>query len=319
MRDLGAYLQDRWIETEFSKVAEEDISGEMYAPFYELFQDALSTYLPGIILYSKNGTLATPFTAADNPLDYRIYLLKGEFSAWMTFLKERFESLSWDIRYRFHENTGVYQLVAQEVRRDIEPEDADDYFKRGEYIDVSKVDLNIQNIRNVIQLAYTNPGKKQNNVIVQDNDSITRYGRRWMLLAEPDDSMISVESEALRMANAILKDLATPFVEMEIEIPFNYAVELSDFYTFQADNVHFDVDTSLGVVSYESKFKISEKGEAQSSTTLQLRGKPAGRVARWLNRAANFTSEKIGLRIVDTSTNVAARLGNGDFLQYSRG
>jgi hypothetical protein len=311
-RDLGGQLQDRWIETESS--------ARIPPTRLEIaLQNVLNKYLPGIILYSQNGNESQPFLPSDNDVEYSVSVVGLNYKSWLNHLRNIYESLGWDIRYKYNAPTNAFQLVAYDIRRDILSTSADDVFLKYEYYGVSQANLNIQNIRNVIQLAYIDEQNNQQSFIVQSGSSISTYGRRWMLVSETEKSLISDVFEASRMANAILKDLSTPFVEMQITIPFNYAVELADYYTFKANGVQFDADTSLAVIAYETKFKISSSGEIESSTSLSLRGKPAGRVSRWINKTAVYSNERIGLRITDTSTNVAARLGNGDFLQYSRG
>lgn len=120
-------------------------------------------------------------------------------------------------------------------------------------------------------------------VEVGDDASITKYGRRWMQLAQDfTGSQIDTPTEARDLAWAAVQDLAEPTVEHEVAgMPYFWPVQLDDYYTFNSNDVHYDAALLLGVVGYEH---VLEEGTA--TTRLMLRGKPSIGVGRWMRAAA---------------------------------
>lgn len=151
-------------------------------------------------------------------------------------------------------------------------------FGPNRYYAPKRVSLDRSGIRNVIRVKYGVSDLDRTTVEVSDSGSIAKYGRRFMEVAEAGSSQINTEAEGRYMAAAILDDLSEPDVNLSIQVPFFWPVELvGDVYTFAADDYHFDSDQELAVVSY--KHNLTPK---LSRSDLMLRGKPSGGFKRWL-------------------------------------
>ncbi len=110
--------------------------------------------------------------------------------------------------------------------------------------------------------------------------SIDALGRRYMELAE-EGTPINTVAEADAMVAAALSDLATPPIEFGIDAYFYPWVQLNDFYLFTANDVHFDSDQSLAIVSYRHTITMDADGRQVFSTDMGTRGKPTCGSLRW--------------------------------------
>jgi hypothetical protein len=151
-------------------------------------------------------------------------------------------------------------------------------FSKSEYTKISNLSVSRADIRNVVEVTFGRFADDRTTVVVDDALSIAAYGRRWCGIDENATSQIDTETEATEMATAVLDDLKEPDVTQSVELPYFWPVEVGDLYTFLANGYHYDTDIDLAVVSWAHS--IDEKS---AKTTLSLRGKPAGGVARWLN------------------------------------
>jgi hypothetical protein len=155
-------------------------------------------------------------------------------------------------------------------------------FDPDRYFDFRQLTISRSGVRNVIRVKY---GVKQNDrttIEVSDSGSITKYGRRFMEVAEAGSSQIDTEGEARSMAEAILEDLKDPEATLQVESPYFWPVETgNDYYTYAANDYHFDTAQSLGVIGYQHSLTAN-----RSRTTLTLRGKPSGGFKRWLELEA---------------------------------
>lgn len=155
-------------------------------------------------------------------------------------------------------------------------------FGPSRYYEPTRLSISRAGIRNVLRVKFGVTQFDRTTVEVFDSNSITKYGRRFMEIAEAGSSQIDTEGEARAMADAILQDLAEPEANLTVPIPFYWPVELiGDTVTFTANGVHFDTDQTLAVVA--ARHSLSP---GQSRTELAVRGKPSGGFKRWLELEA---------------------------------
>lgn len=138
-------------------------------------------------------------------------------------------------------------------------------------------------IRNVVRVVYsdasdlTPTGRPKRKFVDRiDSASVTKYGRRFMEVAESSASNIDTTIEATRMADAILSDLAEPLVGVGLTVAVDPFLELNDLLAFTADGLHWSSTQTLAVS------KLTHLFSAELCTTaLTLRGKPASREQVW--------------------------------------
>jgi len=182
-----------------------------------------------------------------------------------------------DLRYRYDSGTTSFKLTLTVPDRT--KTTADRTFGEDEKFEISKLEVDIAFIRNVIRVIYSDSSSldPQNNPIrkiyeATDSASVTRYGRRFMEVAESSASNIDTSTEAQTFANAMRDDLATPLADQSVTLPYFPFVELGDLYAFSPTNsLHYSTEQKLAVVGYEHSFD-----GATGRTNLDTRGKPAG-------------------------------------------
>lgn len=195
--------------------------------------------------------------------------------------------IGWDLRPRY-DSGGTYRF--QLYKPDRVASSPVRTFAPSSYVNVSALDLGIENVRNVVRVVYGDStdlgsdGKTPKRKYRQATDaaSITAYGRRFMEIAEEATSQIDTAAEADALVAAALADLATPYASLEVEALFFPWAQLGDLYRFSANNVHFDSDQDLAVVGYSHEAQLGDDGEQTFRTSLTCRGKPSGGSDRWL-------------------------------------
>lgn len=266
---IGSQLQDLWVEGD-----EEEYGGA--APGGSALETEMQSILddwgpqragigdPAINLY-------TPTSPSWNILKY-----DQEQTPVMTALQSLAMQIGWVVRSRWDDSTGAFRLTLYEPdRTKSTPDftfDADDYF------DVDRVEINLNWIRNAIQviwydrtIAEDDPSDRKKVANDQDNASIAKYGRRWAQLAEDSASNIDTSTEAQAFARAALTDLKEPKATLKIRQKYDWRIQLEDLIRYEANGVHFSSDKDLAVASIRHRIT---RGTAQ--TELRLRGQPAG-------------------------------------------
>ncbi|HEX6937927.1 MAG TPA: hypothetical protein VF158_00845, partial [Longimicrobiales bacterium] len=259
-RDLGGVLVDRQIETEITYGAPEGV------PLETVMQQVLDDHAPGIVLNvpASPGFMVTEYTPSDVSVMEALQTLAG--------------TIGWDVRYRWNEAAGEFQLTLQEPDR--EKVDPDHTIGPDLYADLRALELDSEDVRNVIDVVYPDAATGEiETVRVEDAASIARYGRRYMRIEEGSDSPIDTAAEALALADAALSDLKDPLASHEIGMLFWPAVELGDVYRYLANGVHYDIDQTFAVVAYRHELRPDRQ-----RTTITARGRPAGAYLRWLVR-----------------------------------
>jgi len=195
--------------------------------------------------------------------------------------------IGWDLRPRY-DSGGSWRL--QLYRPDRAASVPVWTFSPSSYVDVSALDMGIEDVRNVVRVIYGDsadlgtdgktPRRKYRQAV--DSASIAAYGRRFMEIAEEATSAIDTSAEADALASAALADLSTPHASLGVEAFCFPWVQLGDLYRFSANNVHFDADQVLAVVGYSHEAQLGSDGEQTFRTSLTCRGKPSGGSDRWL-------------------------------------
>lgn len=184
--------------------------------------------------------------------------------------------ISYDLRGRWYGTSWNLTLYQPNRAQTI----ADFTIGPSEYRNVSKIALDREGVRNVIELSCRDASTGQRIYFTAiDNSSINAYGRRTLQIDLADDSPIDSYAELVQLANDILSDLKAPFLEQEIETLHLWFAQLDDLVQFTANGVHYDQDQKLAITSIRHHF---ERGEA--TTFLGTRGHPIGAYREWLAR-----------------------------------
>lgn len=257
-RDKGALLVDRWIEVErdYGTVPGVALEGVMQ----NILDDNLGV---GVV------NLSIPVSP--------LYQISPAYSQQKMPIMDALTALAqlpgFDVRYKWSDLASNFLLTLSEPART--KTIPDHTFGPSAYFGVRNLELDLANVRNVVTVSFP----FNSSTMVENTDSITKYGRRFFFIQEDEDSPINTAGEAEIMADAILLDLKDPKAEQEVELPFFWPAELGDLYRFSANAVHYNVDTDLAVVSVRH-----EIARGHHRTILTLRGKPAGGYLTWLDR-----------------------------------
>ncbi len=276
-RDKGAVLQDTFIE-DLERYGDGSVDGTdntiTGGLLEDIIQDIFDNWVPGTTLFSENGTGGTPFLAGDSP-GFVIEKWDVAIQSVMDAIRIGANSIGWECRYRFQDNQGEFEVQLYEPDRASAV--VDRTFGPSGYIDVTNFDIDVSKVRNVIEITYfTDPDAEPAVLEVSDAASITRYGRRWMGIVEAASSPINTAAEATQMADAILADLREPDRDQSVEMPFFWAVQLGDRYTFSANGVNYSTDQTWAVVGYRH---FLEQGRQR--TIIETRRAPSGGVIHW--------------------------------------
>lgn len=258
-RDLGGALMDAYVEEERTYG-----SAAPGSPMVTVMQAILNDWAPGVTLYAPvdPGANLSTFRAEKGPV--------------LEVLRNLALLIGWDVGYRWDSSAASWRLTLINPNRAVS---TPDYTLSSDlYLKLSKTALDRSSVRNVVRVVYgPNPGRAV--VTRSDSTSISRYGRRFMELAEAEDSAIDTQAEAERFADAALADLKDPKVELEAELHLFPWVQLGDFYAFSPNGIHFDAEQRAAVVGVRHRYALGER-----RTTLSLRGQPAGAYSRWFWR-----------------------------------
>lgn len=273
-RNLGAVVQDLFIETT-------QVYGADSSPFEaveDVMQDILDDNLGvGVV------TLYTPSSPSWNIMRYA-----QQREPVLNALRALAAQIGWDVRYKWRSGTSQFELTFVDIDRT--KSTPDKTYAPGQVLGYQQMVMRLADVRNAVRVVYT-PLSTQDrtSVLVTDSTSIANYGRRYFEAAEASSSNVDTSTEANLMANAILADLKDPSVNSSVVVPYSYEIELGDLLRFEADNRHFDSDLDAAVVAYQHTI-----GQGIAKTTLQLRGKPAGKFLGWLRMEARAGVAPIG-------------------------
>lgn len=241
---------------------------------------ALETLIQQVLNDNSLGSLVTLQTPVSPAWQVKPYLQQRE--SVMDAIAAMVAQLGWWVRFEWSAGLGKYELtLAQPDRTSVTVHKVLDQAEEETCDDLG---LAVWDIRNVVRVIYGDSSSRDPTGAptritreVSDSASITKYGRRFMEIAEDDASNIDTAPEADRMANAALADLKEPLIGTSYGFPCDFYLELGDRITLPADSLRFTSAQTLAVGSLRHQFK------AESATTsVTLRGQPAAHQSGWL-------------------------------------
>ena len=184
----------------------------------------------------------------------------------------------WVVTYRFQAD-GTFQLTLYDPLRD---KDTPDYtLEPDEYIAIENAALDFTGGRNFIDVWYVDAVTGESlKVTAYDAGSIVAFGEKYLALGGEALAGITNGNDAADLAAYALADLSTPLFDHTAKNTFTWFAEIGDYVGFVGDNVRYDDDQALGLVSIVHEFP--DGGSGAATTQFQCRGKPAGAYERWL-------------------------------------
>lgn len=263
-RDQAGDIQDTFIEAVRSYGSESGVALETV--IQQVHNDNLTT---PPTLYTPTATSAVVAPAYEQQQE-------STFQATRTLA----ESIGWTHRYRFIEALSGWRMTLFEPARSKAVSDFT--FGTSDYYDVSELNIDVDEIRNAIEVDSPNADGTRGSTLVEDAASIAKYGRRYMKLVEGDDSPIVGATKRTALANAALSDLAEPEATLEITSKYFWPGEVGiDLYTFTANDKHFSSDQTLAPTAIRHSLKVGQRWESR----VLVRGKPSGGQYQWRERA----------------------------------
>lgn len=282
-RDLGSTLVDTFVQTATNYGSVDGIS------LLTVMGDVLNDWGDGTILH---------FTA-DPGFDITQYTQAAGTSV-MDALFALAQTIGWGLYTLWDDASASWRLTVIDPDRTKETPDLTITVKRV----LSFTDLFIDraNVRNHIDLGYADFTSGRTTITAIDDDSIAEYGDRWFGITEPDGSPINDSTQATRMVSAALADLKDPKAEQEVEMHFDWRIQINDLLKFEADGLRYDSDQIGAVVGFTHKLSAGKW-----RTTVRTRGKPAGAYNGWFGRAKLTSARGPTLRVQATNN------GNGTY------
>jgi hypothetical protein len=261
MRDIGARMLDKWI-TRTSQFGHEDGA-------------TMKATVANILRMGAFATEADDFEAdGDAEPDALVFPYELEPTGTLTGARDLALRIGWDFRYRFDDDVFRPRLFEPPRGNEV----ADWTLHPYQYEKVTRLDISIEHVRNLIEVEYYDRAlERRNRVFAFNADSIAKYGERWMEIIEADDSIIDSEEEAQAMADNAANDLSEPWAEIAIEAHLFWPVQEGDVVLVKANDVHFDSDQTFAVVGF-----THELAHGHGKTTFLLRGTVTGAWKEWL-------------------------------------
>tara|TARA_R100001129_G_scaffold74022_1_gene50496 strand:+ start:15197 stop:18505 length:3309 start_codon:yes stop_codon:yes gene_type:complete len=275
IRDQGALLADAFIE------ADDDESDERFVPDNTSLYDAIDNVV--------DENWKSPFGITSHPVLYEPVgadwlLSEGTIARDLVLsaINKLASQIAWMVRYKWDKGFGTdrqdFRLTLHEPDR--EKVLADSFISADDYVDLSKLSLDISGVRNAVKIAYyalkfdttlplgrrgpndfpaiTHPSSLapvQNTLTYEDPESISKYGRRYMELQESAEDLIDSSIEAARMGNGILNDLKEPLAHTSLNAKDLVEVELNDMLSIEANDQSFDSDQNYAVSTINMDMK----------------------------------------------------------------
>lgn len=233
---------------------------------------------------SAGDATVTLYTPTSPSWAIRQFMQQREFV--LTAVRKLAQQIGWDVRFKWRASSSQFEFTFYEPQRS-SPSSVYT-FTPSEYLEPKRLSIDIAQIRNSVRVIYADrtdtfpDGTPRRKVIeVSDAASIAKYGELWMEIQEDFASQIDTSTEATRLANAALSDCKEPTAELSVPLARGFPwVELGDFYTFNANGLHFDSAQSLAVSAYTHTFD-----GRRILTELSVRGVPTIGSSTWIGRS----------------------------------
>lgn len=262
--DIGSYLVSKQITEARPYSTDDGVPVETI--MQEILNDNESDALGPVVLY-------TPVSPGWNIRKYE----QAAGVSVLDALRALASQIGWDVRFMY-DAAGVFRLTFWSPDR--EKVDPDTSFGPNEYFELPIVGENTHDIRNHIVVRFIDHDTGLADFAeYRDEESIDTYDEQYMEVGEDAASNIDSMVEAQQMANAIGSDLSTPFLSQRMRTTYAWFAELADLYLFEANDVHYDTDQKLAVVTIEH-----DLSRAGYNTTIGVRGKPSSSYAEWLKK-----------------------------------
>jgi hypothetical protein len=278
-RDLFAELQDHWIDT-LALTAD----GYQYgfpidaAPVHVAMQQII-TKVYGVgagpqILLEENPELAI----GPGWIDGRVGTLE--------VLRRLGLQNGWDLRGRWDWAYDSFDLTYADPDR-AKTLTAVTSFAKTRYNSL-KLSTGLANVRNRCDVIPANDTRIPQRV--EDANSIAQFGVRFAGLSEDRSSHIDTDAEALALAGIMANDLSSPPVDVSLEMPYYWLLELNDLFQILPDGFAYDSDNVYAVSSITHTF--AESGEPTTSISGGLTARAA--VSEWTRGRQRLNQVRLG-------------------------
>lgn len=272
-----------------------DFIGYLRSPYFEIV--TVNAGVSFIITNPISRTIPTGAGAGDTVLipdaDRISLYVEGANPTWAVhvFFATKDRVLSWcrklaqqigyEVSYRWNSGTGDFELTLWTPDRSASTPDVT--IGPGIYKDFQRLDIDRSKVRNRIKITAMVSGVRTT-VVRENAGSKLKYGTRYIEVVEKfgvgsgHSSQIDTVAEMNAFGDVILSDLKDPGVDAVVPGPYRWDLQPADYARFSADDVRFDTDQDLGIVSLTHTFP----NIGEPKTVIAVRGKPSGGVNRWL-------------------------------------
>ncbi len=193
------------------------------------------------------------------------------------------KQIGWDLRFKWRPSSSQFELTFYQPTRSAPS--VDKVFGVSDYENPTRLSVDIANIRNSWRVVYSDQSDlwpdgspKRKTIEVSDPTSIGKYGELWAEIQEGEASQIDSSTEATILVNAALSDCKEPTAELGVVLTRGFPwVEVNDYYTFNANRLHFSVNQSLAVTGWTQHFD-----GLRLKTSLEVRGLPSIGSSTWI-------------------------------------
>lgn len=219
----------------------------------------------------------TLFTPTSPLWDIREFLQQRQYT--LDALLALVQQIGWDIRPKWRESTGQFELTMYQPDRGTETVSPTVLytFAPRDYGDIETLAVDISRIRNNLTIRYPDradlwpdgsPKRKERTF--KNQASIDKYGDLWSEIQEDEMSQLDSATEVDRLGASFISDCCEPTAQMAVPLKRCFPwVEANDFYRFSANNLHTDTDLKLAVTGWSLD---CQDGKLQHK--LELRGLP---------------------------------------------
>ena len=264
-RDEGKIIQNTLIE---SPSTQGSSSGKLAQV---VIQDILTEYGLSSINLHVDASSSVAFAV----LPYEVDAHQTVWDATQEVAKQ----MGWYLGYRYDVGTESFRYTLYEPDRDKGSSNADWNFSDTTDFYPTPITMSDKDIRNVVRVDYVNSTGTSTSVSVQSSDSIAEFGRKAMIIAEGNVSLINTSSEATRLATFALNDLENFSADIHMDMPFLPDLQLYDgvnvTHTQIASSAHF-----FAVNALKHKFRFT--GNSLKARTIWTgAGSVQGSHKRW--------------------------------------